>query len=148
MRAALALLLSLTACGEVETVKLAVAPDPGDFAAVIQPLIQQLGCSAGGRCHTVVAGDFQFIEDPTPPQTEANYLNVRGKIDVDRPEASDLLALLLKDTEGRSHPRPPYCFESVDSCAYRKILTWIAWKAPGDPRPQEVDCDDPEETCP
>lgn len=135
-------------CGEVETVKLAAAPDPSDFAGTIQPLLEQLGCSANGGCHSVVAGNFQFIEDPNPAQRDANYLSAVGKLDLADPARSDLLALLVKGTDGRTHPRPPYCFESVDSCAYRKILAWADWEAPGDLRPQDVPCDEPDEACP
>lgn len=137
----------LAGCGEIERLDLTVRPRQDDFEAQVQPLLQQLGCSRNGRCHTVALADLQIHEDPTPAQLQENFQSVKARLDLENPEASDLVSILVQGAEKRHPPPPQFCFVSTDSCAYRKIVAWIAWQGPSDPRPQDIDCDPSGEVC-
>ena len=133
----------LWGCGEVEQLQVAVRPSKKDFVEVVQPLLEQMSCSKEGGCHTAGVGDFKFIEQPDSTQVQANYLSVKGKIDPESPEKSDLTYLLFAGNPNAKHW--PTCF-AVNSCVKQKLEAWIEDKE-GGPRPGDVDCKPAGETC-
>lgn len=137
--------LILGGCGEVTELELSVRPSQTDFEAEIQPLFVQLGCSQAGLCHTVSQGDFLFVEMPDADDVQANYLEVKKHINLGNPASSTLLAELLAANPDAEHN--PRCFGDAQSCAYRKVLAWIAWEGEGSPRPQDIDCSPAGEAC-
>ena len=81
-------------------------------------------------------GDLQIALAPTADELETNYLNVKAHIDLDDPGGSAFLRAPLPVNASRH----PTCFASEQSCAYRKLWTWIDWSETGDVRPQALDC--------
>lgn len=140
------LLGTTTGCGEIETLALSERPSRADFDEVVHPLLIEMGCSRNGRCHTIVSGELRLDPVRTPATLDQDFLLVQGFIDLDEPAASPLLTTVLQGTD--STHRPPFCFRSTQDCAYRKVLAWIAWSGPDDPRPQDIDCDLAGEGCP
>ena len=128
-------------CGEIERADLVVRPRKDDFAAEIQPIFERLGCSAGTLCHSVPQGDLKLVVSPGAAALDDNYLSAKGKIDLDTPAGSPLLADLLPKDASPGATHVTVCWKSPESCAYRKISAWIAWDAAEDPRPQDIACD-------
>lgn len=138
---------SFASCGGEVTYELAVRPRQDDFAEQIQPIFNHLGCSPGGGCHATGVGELFLVESPDAAQIDRAYQSVRSKLDLERPERSVLVAVLLSTDLNPAATHDPVCFTRLDGCAYRKLLAWIAWEKPGDPRPQDVACDYSGDTC-
>lgn len=135
------LALAVSACGEIERADLVVRPRKDDYAREIQPIFERLGCSAGAACHSAPQGDLLLTASPNAAALDENYLSAKAKCDFDAPAASPLIADLLPADVEPTATHVTVCFKSMDSCAYRKILAWIAWSGAGDPRPQDIACE-------
>ena len=135
------------ACGEVERFDVAVRPRLDDFESHVRPMLLEVGCSRNGRCHTQLVGDVQLTDALDAAQVQAEYEGLKAVVDLDAPGQGKALTLLLKGHPAPTH-RPAYCFESVNSCAYRKLLAWVAWAEADDLRPGQVACDYSDEACP
>lgn len=135
------LLCASSACGEIERAELIVRPRKDDFAAEIQPIFERLGCSAGTLCHSGPQGDLKLVVSPGAAELDDNYLAAKGKVELNAPLGSPLLADLLPKSVAPGATHVTVCWKSTGSCAYRKVLAWISWDGAEDPRPQDIDCE-------
>ena len=141
LSAGLLLAGATTACGEIERAELIVRPRKDDFAAEIQPIFERLGCSAGTLCHSGPQGDLKLVVSPGAAALDDNYLAAKGKVDLNAPLNSPLIADLLPKTFAPGATHVTVCWKSTESCAFRKLLAWISWDGAEDPRPQDIDCE-------
>ncbi|MCA9537345.1 MAG: hypothetical protein KC620_00570 [Myxococcales bacterium] len=131
-------------CGEVETLILAPRPNQQDFPAA-QAVMLRVGCGES-FCHQVIQGNFRVTADPkTAAVAEDEFLMAKAFVDLETPENSRLLRVALQGAPERgTHPA---CFRAADDCAFRKLVAWIAWTSPDDPRPDDIDCPVTENAC-
>ncbi len=134
-----ALLAVAAACGEVERFDVVDRPRLDDYAAVVHPMLIEVGCSRNGRCHTQLAGELRLAPEPDAEDLKVGYAGLRARVNPDAPDESDVLRLLVQGNPAPTH-RPPWCFASTESCAYRRLRAWIGWQAEGDPRPGDIAC--------
>jgi hypothetical protein len=117
----LPLILLCFACGEVEEISTKTAPDPEQYAVVIEPLLAELRCD---DCHGQVLGGFRYTPAQTPAELNDNFLYVQRSITLSSPAESPLLARLTPP-----EPIHPVYFCPTD-CRYQTILTWITNPSP------------------
>ena len=133
--------LLLGACGgEIEQIEFVDRPRRDDFESHIQPMFENLGCSAGTYCHSAAQGNFAFVVDPDAAALQDNFLGARAFLDLDRPDESRLLRALVPSTVLPDANHTVLCFKSVDACGYRQVLAWASWTQSGDPRPGDFGC--------
>ena len=131
--------------GEVDVERLAVRPSIEQWQNTIQPLFRDMGCSVAGACHgDDFRGEVRVMPEPDPGQSYTDYLSVKGALNLSDAEQSPLLVRLLRGGPGGNHFPP--CFNSRDSCAWRKVVAWISDDGTG-PGPDDIDCDASEEFC-
>ena len=132
-------------CGEVASLRIDVRPSQVDFPAVKQALLT-VGCSRTG-CHGVIQGDFLLDpDDNSPAQLEQEYLLAKAFVNLNEPDESTLVRAALKgDPAADSHRF--LCFESANACAYRKVDAWLRASEPGDPGPDDIDCEPLPDAC-
>ena len=143
---AIVTLFTLVGCGEVENLVLPIRPSQVDFPAV-QSVLRTAGCSGPGTgCHTALTGDLQISPDPkSPALLEEEYGQAKRFIRLNAPTESLLLRVALKDAaEAEGHA---ICFDDESSCAFRKVVAWIAAEGPDDPGPDAIDCVPEELSC-
>ncbi len=133
--------LLLGACGgEIEQIEFVDRPRRDDFEAYIQPMFENLGCSAGTFCHSAAQGNFAFVVDPDAAALQDNFLGARAFLDPDQPDQSRLLRALVPREVLPDANHTVLCFKSTDACGYRQLLAWASWTASGDPRPGDFGC--------
>jgi len=132
---------ALPACGEITRAELIVRPPKDDFEREIQPIFEKLGCSAGTLCHSTPQGNLRLHVQPDATQLEDNYQGAKSKIRLNDAAGSILVADLLPDTVQAGADHVTTCWKSRDACAVKKLVAWIAWDSPEDPRPQDLDCE-------
>lgn len=141
----LALGVASSCGGEVEVARLTIRPSFEAWQDTIQPLFVEMGCSVNGACHgDDFRGEVRITAEPDGEALYADYLSVKGTVNVAEPERSPLLVRLLRAGPGANHFPP--CFDAVDSCAWRKVVAWIGDDGTG-PGPADIDCDASEEFC-
>lgn len=124
-----------TACGEAEEITIPTRPDRTSFDDAQETMLT-IGCGVAG-CHAVLVGDFKLTEFPkSPTSSESEYLLTKPFLDLEDAENSLLMRTALQDDPNAlGHA---ICFDSVDSCAFRRLVAWINFTADGDQTMEEA----------